>query len=435
MRRGPLDKFFSRSAVNDKPTFVENTIATKKARVDTTKENNRLSPPNGKENEHSNIEKNNSDSNSSLWQPVDMLLAKLEPSWKNQLLPILDRDIMQQLALFVLHEREKKQIFPPEDLTFNAFRQCSFKNVKVVIVGQDPYHGPGQAHGLCFSVPNGVKSPPSLENIFKELEQDIPGYRKPSHDTLGNLEHWSKQGVLLLNSVLTVEAHKPGSHANRGWEYFTDQVIRLVNEKLEGVIFLLWGKYAQQKGKEINQKKHYILTAAHPSPYSASNILMIHFLLIINNHGKSRLTKFYTFYPEESQQQLIKECYALVTRRGEDMCSFLEYTFPLLREDIRIIYRHYATLYFICGVDAVESELGILDLIQVFVETLDRCFENVCELDIIFYPDKVHYVLDEMIVGGLVMETKVTEIYSAVENANRQENGVFPGRSTRNLIR
>ncbi|GJD09747.1 AP-3 complex subunit sigma-1 [Galdieria sulphuraria] len=154
---------------------------------------------------------------------------------------------------------------------------------------------------------------------------------------------------------------------------------------------------------------------------------MIRFLLIINNHGKARLTKFYSFYSEEQQQKLVRECYALVTRRGEEMCNFLEASFPFLENDLRIIYRHYATLYFVCGVDAVESELGILDLIQVFVETLDRCFENVCELDIIFHPDKVHYVLDEIIVGGLVMETNVTEIYNAVQLANNQEARLLHG--------
>jgi len=165
------------------------------------------------------------------------LLVDLEPSWKKQLYPILNQKTIENLAQFVLQERKRKAVFPPEHLVFNAFKKCPFNKVRVVIVGQDPYHGPGQAHGLCFSVPTGVKCPPSLENIFKELENDIPGYRRPPH---GNLEHWCEQGVLLLNSVLTVEAHKPASHSNKGWEYFTDEVIKLLNVQRTGIIFLLW---------------------------------------------------------------------------------------------------------------------------------------------------------------------------------------------------
>lgn len=212
--------------------------------------------------------KDSDDTVESLGVLVDEFLINLEPSWKKQLYRTLDQATMESLVHFLLEERKRKVVFPPEQLVFHAFRKCPFNKVKVVIVGQDPYHGPGQAHGLCFSVPKGIKCPPSLENIFKELEHDIPGYKRPAQ---GNLEHWSEQGVLLLNSVLTVEAHKPASHSNRGWEHFTDEVIKVLNVNRTGIIFLLWGKYAQQKGKDIDRKRHHVLVAAHPSPYSATN--------------------------------------------------------------------------------------------------------------------------------------------------------------------
>jgi uracil-DNA glycosylase len=159
-----------------------------------------------------------------------------------------------------------KSIFPPGPLIFNAFNATPFDSVKVVIIGQDPYHGLGQAHGLSFSVPDGVKVPPSLINIFKELETDIG---IPYSNTNGNLIHWANQGVLLLNAALTVRAGEPFSHAKYGWAEFTDAVIKIVSEKKSNVVFLLWGKFAQQKIALINQTSHYVLTAAHPSPFSA----------------------------------------------------------------------------------------------------------------------------------------------------------------------
>lgn len=162
--------------------------------------------------------------------------------------------------------KEGYTIFPPNNLIFNAFKHTPFDQVKVAIIGQDPYHGKNQAHGLAFSVQKGVKLPPSLKNIFKELQSEYPNFKYPNH---GDLSQWADQGVLLLNSTLTVESSDPGSHQNRGWEIFTDKVIQLLSEKRSGIIFLLWGKYAQAKAGLIDHNKHLILTAAHPSPFSA----------------------------------------------------------------------------------------------------------------------------------------------------------------------
>ncbi|GAA3534877.1 uracil-DNA glycosylase [Zobellella aerophila] len=173
----------------------------------------------------------------------------------------------QQALAFVQAERAAgKQIYPPQQDMFNAFKYTELAEVKVVILGQDPYHGPHQAHGLCFSVLPGVRTPPSLANMYKELSADIPGFRTPSH---GYLESWARQGVLLLNTVLTVEAGKAHSHAKLGWETFTDRVIQAVNEHLQGVVFLLWGNHAQKKGAMIDRRRHHILAAPHPSPLSA----------------------------------------------------------------------------------------------------------------------------------------------------------------------
>ncbi|OOE50944.1 uracil-DNA glycosylase [Salinivibrio kushneri] len=157
-------------------------------------------------------------------------------------------------------------VFPPKEDVFNAFRYTELGDVKVVILGQDPYHGPNQAHGLCFSVRPGVKTPPSLVNIYKELATDIEGFTPPSH---GYLKSWAEQGVLLLNTVLTVEQGKAHSHAKLGWETFTDRVIEVVNQQCQGVVFLLWGAHAQKKGKAIDRQRHHVLTAPHPSPLSA----------------------------------------------------------------------------------------------------------------------------------------------------------------------
>jgi len=178
-----------------------------------------------------------------------------------------EKDYFQQTLNFVRAEREAgKLIYPPASDVFNAFKFTEFKDVKVVILGQDPYHGPNQAHGLCFSVLPGVAIPPSLVNIYKELQQDIPGFVAPKH---GYLVNWAQQGVLLLNTVLTVEGGKAHSHASLGWEQFTDAVITSLNEQAEGIVFLLWGNHAQKKGQHIDRTKHYVLTAPHPSPLSA----------------------------------------------------------------------------------------------------------------------------------------------------------------------
>ncbi|ELR63438.1 Uracil-DNA glycosylase, family 1 [Photobacterium marinum] len=173
----------------------------------------------------------------------------------------------QHIEQFVAAERAAgKAIFPPEEDVFSAFATTPLDKVKVVILGQDPYHGPSQAHGLSFSVRPGVKIPPSLANMYKELANDIPGFEAPDH---GYLQHWAEQGVLLLNTVLTVEQGKAHSHAKIGWETFTDRVIEVLDQHCEGVIFLLWGAHAQKKGKKINGEKHHILKSAHPSPLSA----------------------------------------------------------------------------------------------------------------------------------------------------------------------
>ena len=178
-----------------------------------------------------------------------------------------DQDYFKETLVYVANERKNgKIIYPPQDDVFSAFRYNELSDVKVVILGQDPYHGPNQAHGLAFSVRPGVPAPPSLVNIYKELEKDIEGFTRPAH---GYLASWAQQGVLLLNTVLTVEKGKAHSHAHLGWETFTDRVIAAINEHRSDVIFLLWGAHAQKKGKIIDTKKHHVLTAPHPSPLSA----------------------------------------------------------------------------------------------------------------------------------------------------------------------
>jgi uracil-DNA glycosylase len=191
---------------------------------------------------------------------------KLHPSWLEPLSDEFAQDYMAHLKRFLLAEREAgKRIFPSGSNWFRALDLTPLDEVRVVILGQDPYHGPGQAHGLCFSVPDGIRPPPSLVNIYKELESDL-GIRPVTH---GFLEHWAKQGVLLLNSVLTVEMGLAASHRDRGWERFTDAVIRLVNEKQDPVVFMLWGSYAQKKASFVDQSRHLVLKAPHPSPLSA----------------------------------------------------------------------------------------------------------------------------------------------------------------------
>ena len=191
---------------------------------------------------------------------------RLEPGWKARVGEYLQREEMQQLSAF-LRERTQKgaRIFPPLPQVFAALDATPFDRVKVVILGQDPYHGLGQAHGLCFSVQHGTAVPPSLDNVFKELQRDL-GIARPKH---GCLTHWAEQGVLLLNAVLTVEEGKAGAHQGKGWEGFTDHVIDALNAEREHLVFLLWGSYAQAKGKRIDTNRHRVLKAPHPSPLSA----------------------------------------------------------------------------------------------------------------------------------------------------------------------
>lgn len=195
------------------------------------------------------------------------LSAKIEPSWKRELIEEFSSPYMRDLRVFLKKELDSgKKIYPKPSDWFAAFDHAPFEKVKVVILGQDPYHGPGQAHGLCFSVRPGVAIPPSLLNIFKELKSDL-GIERPDH---GYLMSWADQGVLLLNSVLTVQEGKPASHQGKGWERFTDKAIHLLAEKRENLVFVLWGAYAQKKGSFIDRKKHLVLEAPHPSPLSAS---------------------------------------------------------------------------------------------------------------------------------------------------------------------
>lgn len=200
-----------------------------------------------------------------------MLDVKIEPRWKELLKDEFSKPYFQQIVLHLKTERTQgKTIYPPGPFIFNAFDTTPIDNVKVVILGQDPYHGPGQAHGLCFSVQKGIAPPPSLVNIFKELHDDI-GITIPNH---GNLTHWAQQGVFLLNASLTVRAGEPMSHAKIGWASFTDIVIKKISEQKEHVVFLLWGKFAQDKKILIDESKHLVLKAAHPSPLSAHNGFM-----------------------------------------------------------------------------------------------------------------------------------------------------------------
>jgi uracil-DNA glycosylase len=191
--------------------------------------------------------------------------VKIAPSWKERLSDEFDKDYFVKLIDFVRSEYQAHAVYPPGKEIFRAFDSADFESVRVVIIGQDPYHGPGQANGLCFSVRDNIRMPPSLVNIFKEIQNDIG---KPAPAT-GDLTKWAEQGVLLLNATLTVRASTPGSHQNKGWEMFTDAVIKIISEEKENVVFLLWGAYAQKKGEVIDRKKHYVLMSPHPSPFSA----------------------------------------------------------------------------------------------------------------------------------------------------------------------
>jgi len=191
--------------------------------------------------------------------------VKIEASWKELLKDEFEKEYFINLANFVKSEYTKYKVYPPGKDIFNAFDHCKFDNLKVVVLGQDPYHGVDQANGLCFSVSDGIRKPPSLLNIFKEIKTDI-GTEIPES---GNLERWAKQGILLINATLTVRDNQAGSHQNKGWELFTDAVIKNISDKKEGLVFLLWGAYAQRKGAVIDHNRHYVLQSAHPSPLAA----------------------------------------------------------------------------------------------------------------------------------------------------------------------
>lgn len=191
--------------------------------------------------------------------------VKIAPSWKNKLLNEFEKPYFKALTDFVKSEYSTHTVYPPGKQIFSAFDRCNFEDLKVVIIGQDPYHGPGQANGLCFSVKDGIRKPPSLLNIFKEIKNDI-GKEIPES---GNLERWADQGILLLNATLTVRANTAGSHQKKGWEDFTDAIIKLVSEETDGVVFILWGAYAQKKGQVIDDSKHCVIKSAHPSPFAA----------------------------------------------------------------------------------------------------------------------------------------------------------------------
>lgn len=191
--------------------------------------------------------------------------VKISQDWKAKLTEEFEKPYFQELTSFIKQEYLAQTIYPPGKEIFRAFDCCDFNTVKVVIIGQDPYHSLGQANGLCFSVREGIRMPPSLLNIFKEIQKDLGKPIPPS----GDLERWASQGVLLLNATLTVRASSPGSHQNKGWETFTDAVIKKISDERENVVFILWGAYAQRKGEIIDRSKHYVLMSAHPSPFSA----------------------------------------------------------------------------------------------------------------------------------------------------------------------
>lgn len=194
--------------------------------------------------------------------------VKIEESWKKALQKEFDEDYFKKLTDFVREEYKNNTVYPPPKFIFHAFELTPFEKVKVVILGQDPYHGLNQANGLAFAVSKGVPLPPSLQNIYKEIEKDLG---KKTINTAGDLENWASQGVLMLNATLTVRAHQAGSHQNKGWERFTDAVIKVLSEQKENLVFILWGSYAQKKGSIIDESKHMVIKSAHPSPLSAHN--------------------------------------------------------------------------------------------------------------------------------------------------------------------
>lgn len=214
--------------------------------------------------------------------------VSIEEGWKSRLVNEFSKDYFIKLTEFIRKEYTENTVFPSGSLIFNAFNKCSFEETKVVIIGQDPYHGPGQAHGLCFSVNDGVRHPPSLRNIFKELKNDLD----IPYPESGNLERWARQGVLLINATLTVRSNEAGSHQKKGWETFTDAVIRLLANEKDNVVFFLWGAYAQKKGVNIDKEKHLVLESVHPSPLSASRGFF-------NNHHFSQCNEFLLFTEQE----------------------------------------------------------------------------------------------------------------------------------------
>lgn len=218
---------------------------------------------------------------------MDPANVQIDDSWKEVLSEEFSQDYFSQIKSHLVHAKQlRKNIYPPGKLIFNAFNITPFDQVKVVILGQDPYHGPGEAMGLCFSVPKTIRKPPSLKNIFRELEDDL-GLHIPEH---GDLSNWAKQGVFLLNAMLTVEHKSPGSHKKIGWQKFTDAVIRILSDKKEGLIFLLWGRFAQSKQELIDELKHYVLSSAHPSPLAGGKFFGNHHFSKTNelllNQGK-----------------------------------------------------------------------------------------------------------------------------------------------------
>lgn len=213
--------------------------------------------------------------------------VRIEESWKNVLGAEFSKPYWDELTGFVRSEYLTKTVFPPAKLLFHAFNECPLDKVKVVIVGQDPYHGPSQANGLCFAVNDGIGLPPSLKNIYKEIKNDLGITPLPS----GDLSRWAKQGVLLLNSVLTVCANTPASHSKRGWEQFTDAAIAALNKNKTHVVYLLWGKYAQTKGAAINRENNLVLTSAHPSPFSATKFY--------GNHHFSKCNEYLVKFGQE----------------------------------------------------------------------------------------------------------------------------------------
>lgn len=198
------------------------------------------------------------------------MFVNLEKSWEMQLQSEVNKDYFQELLKKVETEYAIHECYPPKELIFNAFNSCAFDDVKVVVIGQDPYHGEGEANGLAFSVNDGVKIPPSLRNIYREINSEFDYILEPIEQTSGNLERWAKQGVLLLNATLTVQKNTPNSHKHLHWQQFTDRVIQTISNEKENVVFLLWGAFAQKKASLIDATKHHILTSGHPSPMSAN---------------------------------------------------------------------------------------------------------------------------------------------------------------------